>query len=134
MFKAHGEFELEIIDSIFVVNIKGAWNIENLHAYSLSAKNILKPLQGKPWAMVTILDDWELFTPDCLPLMKKLVRVAYSVGLIREVIVSSSSGIKIEFFEPILADCPNFKRQFVKNKIEAFEWLKSEGFDTARRW
>jgi hypothetical protein len=31
MFKAHGEFELEIIDSIFVVNIKGAWNIENLH-------------------------------------------------------------------------------------------------------
>ena len=57
MFKAYGELELEIIDPVVVMNFKGTWDIENLHAYSLFANNILKSLLGKPWAIVIILDN-----------------------------------------------------------------------------
>ena len=36
MFEAHGEYDLEIIGSILVSNIKGAWNIQTAQAYIFS--------------------------------------------------------------------------------------------------
>ena len=92
---------------------------------------ILKPLVGQPWAMVTNLDDWELFTPDCGQVMQRSMHFAYSSGLIREVLVNRTNSIKMESFTPTIAGCPKFQRHFVKTKAEAFEWLNSQGFDAA---
>ena len=129
MFEAHGSYDLVLRGRILEVNVKGAWNLESALDYAKSVDKFITSLSGQPWAMVSIIDDFELFTPDCKPVIQKLSRNAYRNGLVREAMVNFEYGIKIQAFQPTVKGFPTFKRGFFKTKPEAQVWLKEQGFE-----
>jgi hypothetical protein len=128
MFEAHGSFELAVRGNILQANIIGGWNVESAQQYSEAIKEITKPLFGKPWAIISVMDEWELFTPDCEPIIKALSAKAYQSGLVREAMVNRIDSIKMQPFHAEIRGAPLFERQFHSTIEEAITWLKSEGF------
>lgn len=129
MFEAHGFFDVHISGQILVADIKGGWNIETALAYKAVVEKISRPLIGKPWAMLSLMDDWELFTPDCKPIILKLTYSALQNGFVRDAMVDKSGSIKMQSFPSSIETHPQFKRQFFENREPAMSWLKSEGFE-----
>ena len=129
MFEAHGSFEMHISRRILQVDIKGCWNIETAFEYKTAVEKIAQTLIGQPWAMLSIMSDWELFTPDCKPVIMKLTRDALKNGLQREAMVDQKNGVKMQNFPLLIEDFPLFKRQFFTSNEQGYAWLKSQGFE-----
>jgi hypothetical protein len=129
MFEAHGSFDIQISGHIMVVDIKGCWNVETALEYKIAIEKIIQPLIGKHWAILSIMDDWELFTPDCKPVIMKLSHDALINGLQREAMVDHNNGVKMQHFPTSIVAFPWFKRQFFTSTGQAYEWLKAEGFE-----
>jgi hypothetical protein len=129
MFEAHGSFDIKVSGRILLVNVKGGWNIESAHDYSQAAQALIKPLFGAPWAVLAVMDEWELFTPDCSPVIQTLNQNAYRNGLVREAMVNQVDSVKLQAFPSAVEGFPQFERQIFRNKELAFEWLKKEGFE-----
>ena len=129
MFDAHGSFDLVLNGRILEADVKGAWNVETAYAYAASVSHYIEILQGKPWALISIVDDFELFTPACYPVMVELAAKAYRSGLVNEAFVNYVDSIKMQVFKPKIAAFPDFHRAFFRTKPEALVWLKKQGFD-----
>lgn len=80
--------------------------------------------------MLNDINDWELATKDCEPLLIKMVDAAIEQGLCREAVINSQGVIKIEQFNLSLTDRAGFKRKFFKDEMTALKWLEDEGFST----
>lgn len=130
MFEAHGSFDLEVNGRILQANIKGGWNLESASAYKRAVETIVKPLLGEPWAMISVMDEWELYTPDCRPIILELCNIAYSGGLVREAMVNRIDSVKMQAFQSVVEGFPQFQRQLFQTKQQALTWLKEEGFES----
>lgn len=129
MFEAHGSYDIALNGRILEVNVKGAWNVESANDYAGSVEKFVEVLQGKPWAMISIVDDFELFTPECYPVISKLSIKAYQGGLVKEAMVNFTDSVKMQVFKPNIDGYPDFQRAFFRTKKEATVWLKQEGFE-----
>lgn len=129
MFEGHGSFELMIRGNILQARIKGGWNEVTAKEYDVAVRDIISPILAKPWAMISVMDEWELFTPDCRPVIVKLCRYAYTNGLIREVMVNKHQSVKMQQFPLTNPYFPDFQRHIVSTISEAEEWLGAEGFN-----
>lgn len=134
MFSEHGSFHVELRGNILFLDIEGAWNIETALAYQKEIAEAIKPIIGQNWAVVTLMDDWELCTPDSEKVIVKIVLDAIGKGLIREAVVSSQGTLKLELFDKYShvntsSDTTiEFKRHIYQDEKKALEWLSSEGF------
>jgi hypothetical protein len=125
---AHGAFELKVEGLILHAYIIGSWNIQAAYDYKEAVEKIIKPLVGHTWAMISVVDEWELYTPDCKPIMIELSHYAYASGLCKEAIVNQVASVKLEAFPAKIKGFPTFQRQFFHTKEEAVSWLNDEGF------
>jgi hypothetical protein len=125
MFEAHGSFEIEVNGRILQANIKGGWNLESACAYKNAVETIVKPLIGEPWAMISIMDQWELYTPECKPIIRELCHNAYSNGLVREAMVNQFDSVKMQVFQSVV------KGQVFQTKQEGMTWLNQQGFESS---
>ena len=129
MFEAHGTFELQVQGRILLAKFKGAWNLESALNYKREIEQVVSPLLGQPWAMVSNMNDWELFTPECAPVIIKLSQAAYRGGLVREAMVNQTDSIKMQIFHKPINGYPEFERAFFTTQDEAIRWLHAQGFD-----
>lgn len=129
MFKSHGAFDLTLNGRILEADIKGAWNVETAHDYSASVGKFINVLSGEPWALISIVDDFELFTPECYPVIVKLAEKAYRSGLVNEAFVNYTDSIKMQVFKAKIDAFPDFQRGFFRTKVDALNWLKQQGFE-----
>lgn len=134
MFTEHGCFHVELRGNILYLDIEGAWNIETSIAYRKAITESIQPLIGKPWAAMTLMNDWELCTPDSEIVIFDITKEALANGLVREAVVNSTGLIKLELFEkyknievPTGVNMP-FKRRIYQDEQSALDWLAEEGF------
>ncbi|MFT4809292.1 MAG: hypothetical protein ACI9LX_002639 [Paraglaciecola sp.] len=135
MFNEHGEFTVTRQDNILLVHVIGAWNAETASAYTDTINKTIEPFNGKSWAIISNVDQWELCTPDCELLMVQLVAKCRDKSLKREAIVNCNiKSIKMELFHKHSKNNPSqispeeFQRRFFETDTEAREWLKNEGY------
>jgi hypothetical protein len=134
MFSEHGDFDVNLRGNILFLYIQGAWNIETSVAYQEAISEAIKPVIGKNWAAITLMDDWELCTPDSESVLFEIIKDAISKGLTREAVVNSKGTIKLQLFEKYHnVKTPNdtnipFKRRIYQDEEEALQWLATEGF------
>jgi hypothetical protein len=134
MFNLHGAFKIELRNDIVFVDMIGAWNIETAIAFSDEIKKVVKPIYGRPWAALTHMDEWELCTPECKPVIVEFSLNAKRSGLTREAVVNEKESTKLELFSRVRNDSlvkqanPEFDRRFFKNIDPGLAWLHSEGF------
>jgi hypothetical protein len=135
MFNEHGDFTVTRQGNILLVHVIGAWNAETAKAYTETIKKTIEPFNGKSWALITNVEQWELCTPDCELLMVKLVAECKDKNLKREAIVNSNvKSIKMELFHKHSKNnspqtSPEvFQRSFFETDTAAKEWLKIQRY------
>ena len=128
MFEAHGSFKATIHKNVLLVDIIGPWNLETAIEYQHFIEEITAPLVGFPWAMITDLYDWELYTPDCYPIIHQLVNECIESGLQREAVVSPEKSVKRRPFQVYRAQYPQFTRTFFTQYDQARQWLAGQNF------
>lgn len=128
MFKAHGDFKLELRGNILLSHSYGAWNKETALEYVKEATALLAPVINQPWAIITHISDWELATPDCDLIHKVIIGNAVKLGLSREAVVNSKGQIKLEQFNLSLPDDNNFQRRIFEDEPAALQWLNQQGY------
>lgn len=135
MFTEHGYFNVELRGNILFLDIKGAWNIETSLAYQKAISEAIKPIEGQPWAVITLMNDWELCTPDCETVLFEIIKDAIAKGLIREAVVNNNGIVKLQLFEKYrnvkLSNKTKtpFKRHIFQVQEIAMQWLKTQGFN-----
>ena len=128
MFEAHGEFKLKLHGNILVSKFLGSWNKETAVAFVLEARRLVKPLNGKPWAVLTDLDEWELGTPECEEIQRASVIKSINKGLKCEALINRQGHLKVEWFLKTAPQDSNFERRVFAEKQEGLDWLAVNGF------
>jgi hypothetical protein len=137
MFPAHGEFNIQLKGNILCFDIRGSWNLEAALAFKQQVSTIIKPLKGSRWSCFTILNDWELATPDSEYTVARLIGRCIHYGLEQEALVLSEGTLKQQIYNkypnPGISRDPNieFKRQFFKKEKDAIQWLSESGYSFA---
>jgi hypothetical protein len=99
MFNEHGEFKVTPQNDILLAVVVGAWNAETANAYRDPILDIITPLKGNLWGLISNVNDLELCTPDCELLMGKLLAECRAQGLKREAVVNDNiKSVKMELF------------------------------------
>lgn len=130
MFPPHGNFGLALRENVFIAVLKGAWNVETAKLFRQESTRLVAPLSDSHWAQLLVISEFELSTPDTIPIMSHLFEQAKRHGLVREAIVDvSGSTIKNELFAHSRRAA---KSDFASNEYcsleEGINWLESEGF------
>ena len=128
MFAAHGSFELDISGNIIISHIKGAWNRETAIDFETQMKKAIRELKGVPFGMVSVFDEWELYTPDCKPIVSELFFHALQCGLQKEGLVNSHDSVKMRHFALLISSYPDFERKLFTSTEQALEWLATYEF------
>lgn len=127
-FAGHGEYDIKCSSNVLYVNLRGGWNEEAALAYSKKIKQCIEYFNNQPWAIISDLNDWELYTPECFPIISKLVLYAIQSGMRKEAIVSQTNSIKLQPFALDKDVFLTFERRFFTELDEAHIWLKDEGY------
>lgn len=130
MYEAHGEFTIKLSGSILQVSIIGAWNLETALAYQQEVQAVMTGKKLGTFAMITDINQWDLFTPDVAPIIRRLVREAVSGGLTHEAVIHKTSSIKLEYFKTPESLRNNLTRKVFSNTDEALIWLENNGYYT----
>ncbi|GEA11219.1 hypothetical protein KUL49_15940 [Alteromonas sp. KUL49] len=75
--------------------------------YAADALEKTKLLFGKPWAMISDIDEWELATPDVEPTLIWLLNQGVKNNLVREAVVNDHGRIKLKQFNVSMPDDPS---------------------------
>ena len=135
MFNKHGEFNVTLHNNILLAVVAGAWNAESANAYRDTILDIITPLKGNLWGLISNVNDWELCTPDCKLLMGKLLAECRAQGLKREAVVNDNiKSVKMELFHKhankntLGSSSDVFSRCFFETDTEAKSWLNTQGY------
>lgn len=70
----HGHFKLWQENQLLFAEIHGAWSMETALDYVAQLKQRVQSMDGKPWARIVYLEQWQLGTPDFEQVMKDLMQ------------------------------------------------------------
>jgi predicted type IV restriction endonuclease len=135
MFNKHGDYTVTRQGNLLLVSVAGAWNAETAKAYKETINKAIELFNGKSWATISNVDQWELCTPDCELLMIQLLTECRDKNLQREAIVNRNiKSVKMDLFHKASKkDIPEpspdvVPRRFFETDTEAKEWLNNEGY------
>jgi hypothetical protein len=136
MYSAHGHYDIFVKDKILFIEAYSPWNLEAAQEFDrIVREQVTTYLKGSSWAMIADLHGQGIYTPESLPLLKKLHIWRIDSGLRHIAIIQNEkkadgTGItKSQFNQVYKADIQQacIERYF-KKLSEAEEWLKSEGY------
>ncbi|MEP0355299.1 MAG: hypothetical protein ABJH06_11910 [Paraglaciecola sp.] len=133
MFTQHGAFLLTRCGRVLFLEMKGAWNLETTLAFRRAVLDEATELNGQEWSLVTDMTEWELFTPECEPIVFETLKQSVSSGLTREALINNNGSIKLNLFKKYknkslyFNGLHIFKRQFFTQKQDGILWLQQEG-------
>lgn len=128
-YGCHGNFKLELVGNVLFQHLSGAWNKENALEYSQQVSILVSPIVNQPWALLNIITEWELATPDCEPIIKSILEIGVDTGLTCEAVVNANGTVKIEQLNRTLPVNRSFKRAFFTYDSDALNWLTEMGFE-----
>ena len=127
-FMPHGEFSVATEGRILVVRTVGPWNEELIRLYSRTVAENVEALAGAPWALLGVISDEGLHTPDSFSATVETVRKHRIRGRIasaiilqhvsaREIVRSMFSRLYTEAGEPFA---------FFEDEESARGWLSEK--------
>ena len=126
---AHGSFDLTVDNQVLIARISGAWNEEESWLYFERVKEIIQPIMKQPWALLLLMNGWELGTPETEQVTKEMVRWVSSHGLYKVAEVYNPNMLIQLHIERIVKEGPDeIERRHFINEKEAIAWLASNGF------
>lgn len=125
----HGHFKLWQENQLIVAEVCGAWSVETAQDYATQLKELALSINGRPWARVVYLDQWQLGTPDFEKVMKDLMSWCVSHQLKYTAYVLQPNHLKEHQLAKLInqANYTSQKRIFT-NQQDALDWLNSVGF------
>ena len=129
---AHGSFDLTVDNQVLIARISGAWNEEESWLYFERVKEIIQPIMAQPWALLLLMNGWELGTPETERVTKEMVKWVSTHGLYKVAEVYKPNMLIQLHIERIVEEGPDEieRRHFINDK-EAIAWLASNGFPLA---
>jgi len=98
MFEQHGDFNVFVVNNTITLTLEGAWNVETSLAYQQEIREKARHLKGSPFGVLTLLNDWELCTPECEKVLVEIVQTAISWGMQKEAVVNDTGAAKLLLF------------------------------------
>ncbi len=130
--QAHGSFNLTVNNQVLIANISGAWNEEESWLYFEKVKEVAQTIIHKPWALLLLMNGWELGTPETERATKEMVKWVSTHGLNKVAEVYEPSPLLQLHIERIVKEGPDeIERRHFINEKEAIAWLASNGFPLA---
>jgi len=131
--QAHGSFDLRVNNQVLIARISGAWNEEESWLYFEKVKEVAQAIIDKPWALLLLMNGWELGTPETERATKEMVKWVSINGLYKVAEVYKPSPLLQLHINRIVDDGSDEieRRHFIHEK-EAIAWLAQEGFPTTQ--
>lgn len=129
--KNHPKFKIWLDKNVLIAMVQGSWNQQDAKDYAQEFKAVAKPLLGKDWANITLLDNWQLGVPSIEPIIKELVSWTISRGLRYSAHVYWPSTVKEFQLERMVQKIEGrFEIQKFQHPDDAFKWLANKGLTT----
>ena len=129
MLDEHGSYSIKAKNNILYIECVGTWNEETALNYKADIISNINKFNGKNWASVCILDNWNLNTPEVVPVLQEIVLTCVKQKLKRLAHVYLNSDIKDYFLnEMFLTSYPDYERAVFSTKEQALSWLKESGY------
>lgn len=127
--KRHGSYYITCSKNTLLVKCIGSWNLETTRLYSLEFKATVAPLINDHWAAIFDMRNWELATPESMPVFQNLMQWCIERGMTSCIYVYEQSFIKkhnIEQMTHYLERRPhNFSDTQMTDLELAYDWLRS---------
>jgi len=131
--QAHGSFDLRVNNQVLIARISGAWNEEESWLYFEKVKEIAQTIINKPWALLLLMNGWELGTPETEVATKEMVKWVSKHGLHKVAEVYDPSPLLQLHIDRIVKEGPDeIERCHFTDEKEAIAWLADEGFPTTQ--
>jgi hypothetical protein len=135
--KRHGSYTLQRSNDTLLVQCLGSWNLETARFYSLEYKAVVAPIIHQDWAMVCDLRQWELATPECMPIFHSLTRWCFDKGMKSCIYIYEQSFVMQLHLKEVTPKSGEYPRGYNFQKVDSLEsvydWLKSHGHDVEMR-
>ena len=120
-----------IIDtqSVLLVDIQGSWSRETNIQYSRDVKRHAKPLIGRRWAMLILLDEWKMSTQDSVPTIQELSQWCHNYGITHCALVYHHDALKTYQLSQMLTRATeSYQTGYFETIADACEWLNKGGY------
>ncbi|KXI29994.1 hypothetical protein [Paraglaciecola hydrolytica] len=86
-FSVHGTVNLDITDSILVVEGRGPWNKESVIQGDKSVAPLLQKLLGKPWGVLVTLYGEPIYVPEAATILSKTIKSQKKLGRVATAVI-----------------------------------------------
>lgn len=129
--KRHGTYTLKRSNDTLLVQCLGSWNLETTRLYALEYKAVVAPIIHQDWAVVCDLRQWELATPESMPVFQDLMKWCFDKGLTSCIYLYERSFVKHHHLKQMTLTLKNLPENYTFKKVDTIEpvydWLKSHG-------
>jgi hypothetical protein len=122
----HGEFKIEIIGAVMIVESFGAWNSETTNRMCNEIKARSNVLSLRPWGSLLDLSMWELATPEIWDSIKELHNWLNQNNHRYQAYVCGCY-LHAELIETFQSSFINVKTNKCNTRSNALKWLTNEG-------
>jgi hypothetical protein len=130
MFTVHGSWKIEVNNNVLLQWFEGSWNEEAAITYIEEFRKTTSPLVGKPWAILSVFEEWELGAPE---IEKHIIEHAawfIANGCTRDCHVYTQDILKtMQLDKMIPLKEGDYERRIFGDFQESVQWLKSNGFE-----
>jgi hypothetical protein len=134
MFSIHGDWKIEVYDSVVVQRFSGCWNEEAIIAYVKEFRTKVTPLIDKDWAILSIFEDWEFGVPEIDKHVEEHCNWFKANGCVKDCHIYTLSAAKEMQLERLIPQTDeSYERQVFTHSEEAIKWLGNYGFIVDRK-
>lgn len=122
-------FQLWTENNVLLACISGSWDERVAYDYCKAFKREASQFNGRSWAHIIYLDDWQLGTPEIEPIIQDLVTWCLHNGLVLTAQVYCPHSVKrYQLDKMIIEKTLTFERRVYTEEQPAFNWLAEQGY------
>ncbi len=129
MFTVHGSWKIEVNNNVMLQWFEGSWNEEAAITYIKEFREAASQLVGSPWAILSVLEDWQLGAPEIEQHIGEHAAWFINNGCTHDCHVYSRSAAKrMQLNKMIPHKEGNYERRVFDDFNLSAAWLNENGF------
>ncbi|MBT0585605.1 hypothetical protein [Alteromonas oceanisediminis] len=123
-----GSFQLNRNGNVVELIALGQWDEALARAFLSGVEQLVKPLNGRSWATIVDVREWELGTPEFQEIITDGTQLQVAMGLRREAYIIDASQVKIFQIDAMMPPDPLYSARYFQQYGDGLAWLADEGF------
>lgn len=129
MLTIHGRWKICVDNQVVMQWFADSWNEEAAITYIKEFREKVKPLINSQWAIISILENWELGVPEIEQHIVEHCDWFKAHGCVKDCHVYSPNILKEMQLEKMISCSENnYERKVFSQTEDAVKWLASVGF------